>query len=240
MPEDRPVIVTTWNVLHHVHAVNWDERPVVLDEPARIEAIARRVKELLGSSLAVCLQEVSGDQLCALEAPHVLSFALPRVPRPRRGPTALTDPTEHLVVVSSLGPGTVVEQRAFATDPGKGFVAVQLEGGVVVVSTHVSYGERAAAQLEELATWVRAQVATPVVIGGDFNADRPFVMAALGPGFTSAPLPEQSRPSRPRSAAAGKSQHIDHVIGHLLVATEAAVEDGRGLSDHNPVWGRLA
>ncbi len=240
MTDDRhPLIITTWNVLHHVHAVNWGELLPALDEPARIEAIARRVQELLRFSFAVCLQEVSGDQLRALQAAHVCSFALPRVPHPRKGSSALGDPTEHLVVVSSLVPGQVVEQRAFATDPGKGFVAVQLDSGVVIISTHISYGERAAAQLAELAGWVRAQ-ARPIVIGGDFNADRPSVMAALGPGFTVAPPPQESRPSRPRSAAAGKSQHIDHVIGHGVTTTETGVEDGGGLSDHNPVWSKLA
>lgn len=234
------MIVTTWNVLHRVHAVNWGELPAMLEEPARVDAIARRVQELLRFSLAVCLQEVSGDQLCALQAPHVFSFALPRVPRPRRGSTTLTDPTEYLVVVSSLVAGKVAEQRAFATDPGKGFVAVQLDNGLVVTSVHVSDGERAAAQLDELAAWVRAQAGRPVVIGGDFNADRHSVMAALGRGFTIAPLPKAGRPSRPRTEAGGKSQHIDHVIGHLSAATQAAVEDGRGLSDHNPVWSKFA
>jgi hypothetical protein len=44
-----------------------------------------------------------------------------------------------------------------------------------------------------------------------------------------------------RSAAkpAGKSQDIDHVIGHFTAASEAGVEDGRGLSDHNPVWAKF-
>ena len=64
-------------------------------------------------------------------------------------------------------------------------------------------------------------------------------MAALGPAFTIAPLPNDARPSRPRSATAEKSQQIDHVIGYASAAAEAGVEDGRALSDHNPVWSKF-
>ena len=196
------MIITTWNVLHPVHALNWGELPHAPSERAREQAIAVRVRDLLAFSFAVCMQEVSGDQLCALQAPHVFSFVLPRVPRLRTGRSEIRDPTEHLVVASSLVPGRVVEQHAFSTDPGKGFLAVQLDNGVVVVSTHVSFGDRAAAQLQTLAAWIRTQVGRPVVVGGDFNADRDVVMAALGPAFTLAPLPNDARPSRPRSATA--------------------------------------
>ncbi len=234
------MIITTWNVLHHVHATNWGEIPVALDEPARIEALARRVHKFVGVSLAVCLQEVSGDQLRALQAPHVFSFALPRVPYVRSGPDTLSDATEHLVVLSSLLPGRVLEQRAFPTDPGKGFIAVRLDNGVVIISTHISHGERSAAQLDELAGWVRAQETGPMVIAGDFNAERHSVHAALGPGFSVSLLPEGSRPSRPRPEDTKKSQDIDHVFGYLATPVESGVEDGQGLSDHNPTWSKFA
>lgn len=233
------MIVSSWNVLHHVHACNWGDLPAQApDEPARIAAIAAVVLELLGAATAVCLQEVSGDQLRALDGLAVHPFALPRLPRPRYGQSRLADPTEHLVVVSAR-PGRVVEQRAFASDPGKGFVAVQLADDLVVVSTHVTYGERGTGQLAQLADWVRAQRDRRIVIGGDFNAGRDTVRAALGDGFTFGALPESVRPSRPRASSAGKSQQIDHVIGHAAVAIESGVDDGRGLSDHNPVWSRF-
>ncbi len=232
------MIISTWNVLHGIHAANWGEAQAALDEAARVEAIARRIDELLAFSVAVCLQEVSGDQLRALRAPHVWSMAYPRVPRAHAGEVDLDDPTEYLVVASSLLPGRVVQSRNFVDDPGKGLLSVRLDNGLVVVSTHVSSGDRRTAQLGEIADHARAQSGQPVVIAGDFNADRATVMAALGEGFsTTAPPP--GRPTRPRAAGDDKSQDIDHVIGHLTSAGESGVEDGRGLSDHNPVWGKF-
>jgi len=63
-------------------------------------------------------------------------------------------------------------------------------------------------------------------------------MGALGAGFTAAELP-RGRHTRPRPDGVGKSQNIDHVIGHVAAASESGVEDGRGLSDHNPVWSKF-
>lgn len=234
------MIIATWNVLHPVHAANWGETPAAgLDEPARVEAIAARVDELLAFSVAVCLQEVSGDQLRALKAPHVFSLAYPRVPRPKHGPLELGDPTEYLVVASALLPGEVIHERVFPSDPGKGFLSVRLRNGLVVVSTHVSFGEKAPAQLGDLAAHARAHAGVPIAIGGDFNAERHAVLRTLGDGFASAELP-RGQHTRPRqSGDAGKSQNIDHVIGHMTSPSETGVEDGRGLSDHNPVWAKL-
>jgi endonuclease/exonuclease/phosphatase family metal-dependent hydrolase len=232
------VIVATWNVLHRVHAVNWGEPPAAKGEPARIEAIASAVDALLAFSVAVCLQEVSGDQLRALRARHVFRLAYPRVPRAKAGRVELDDPTEHLVVLSSALPGEVIRARVFPEDPGKGFLSVRLGGGLVVVSTHVSFGAKREAQLAELAAHAREHAGQPVVIGGDWNADAATVMAALGDGFTCAALPPGRR-TRPRADDASKSQDIDHVIGHFTAASEAGVEDGRGLSDHNPVWAKF-
>ena len=231
------MIISTWNVLHGIHAANWGEAQAALDEAARVEAIARRVDELLAFSVAVCLQEVSGDQLRALRARHVWSMAYPRVPtvRPGSAQIELDDPTEHLVVLSSLLPGEVVSQRTFPDNPGKGFLSVRLGNGLVVVSTHVSYRDTWAEHVQALAAHARAQQGRPVAIAGDFNADRATVMAALGQGFSAA-APPPGRHTRPRAEADGKSQDIDHVIGHFAAAGECGVEDGRGLSDHNPVW----
>lgn len=233
------MIVSSWNVLHHVHACNWGDLPAAApDEPARIAAIAARVRELLVDATAVCLQEVSGDQLRALDGLPVCAFALPRVPRLRHGRSVLADPTEHLAVVTRES-ATVVEQRTFASDPGKGFVAVQRADDLLFVSTHVSYGERSAGQLGQLADWARGQGGRRIVIGGDFNADRDAVRAVLDPEFTFGSLPASSRPSRPRATGSGKSQQIDHVLGRRVPAIASGVEDGRGLSDHNPVWTRF-
>ncbi len=77
------------------------------------------------------------------------------------------------------------------------------------------------------------------MIAGDFNADRPAVTRALGDGFAAAVLP-RGRYTRPRpDGGVGKSQNIDHVLVYMASASESGVEDGRGLSDHNPVWAKL-
>jgi endonuclease/exonuclease/phosphatase family metal-dependent hydrolase len=236
--------VATWNVLHRVHAENWSSHVLDRwpDEAERIAAVSARVA---GTSEAViALQEVSGDQLASLRqalpvSRTVHSFRYPRVPKPRRVPTRLSSRDEYLVLVLDGPPGEVVAAEAFATDPGKGLLAVRA-GGLLLVATHVSTGPRRPAQLARLAEVVAAAGPGPAVLLGDFNADRATVATELGPGFTIAPLPPDAAPTRPRDVGAEKSVWIDHVVTHGADASEAAVEDVHGLSDHNPVRARVA
>ncbi|HTJ35067.1 MAG TPA: endonuclease/exonuclease/phosphatase family protein [Dactylosporangium sp.] len=230
------ITVATWNVLHRVHAENWGEGPVARwpDEAARIAAVARRLAGR--TERAVALQEVSGDQLAALrrELPErsVHAMRYPRVPRPRNGASALADPDEYLVLLVD-GAVEPVAAEAFTDDPGKGLLAVAMDG-VLVVATHVSHGAARAAELARLGDLARA-AGGPAVLLGDFNADAATVAADLGPGFTVAVLPEGAPPTRP----GGRTPNIDHVVVYGSRAGAASVEDAGGLSDHNIVRGSL-
>ncbi len=243
-----PLVVATWNVLHRIHAENWDE-PVIADHPderARIAAIAERIATvLLPECAVVCLQEVSGDQLAAVRlalpaSAQVVSMVYPRIPRPRRGTSQLVDPTEHLAIVTvGLSSGSGRAEAAFPTDPGKGYLAIELTpGGVVMIATHVSYGERHVAQCAELSA-VAGRQRDGVVILGDFNAPSATVTRALGPDFTAAELPEGSLPTHPRSTPSARSRDIDHVIALRGKVSAARVVSAERLSDHNIVLAQL-
>ncbi len=229
--------VATWNVLHRIHAVNWREPVVELhpDEPARIAEITRRIVAL--DAEVVCLQEVSGDQLASLQAAlpaaTILSHRYPRVPKLfRPGSPPLVDPSEQLVTISKL-PVRTSHGRTFPTDQGKGYLLAELESGVVVITTHVSYGAHRAAQ----ASAVRAEAFAYdgiVVVLGDFNADLETCLASFGELVAAAPT-QPSRSTRPRTIPTGKSEDIDHILVRNGRADDAAVLAGDGFSDHNPV-----
>jgi endonuclease/exonuclease/phosphatase family metal-dependent hydrolase len=227
------VQIATWNVLHRIHAVNWHEAAidVHVDERARITAIASRVATLAD---VVCLQEVSGDQLALLRALPGVELAVhtyPRVPRLfRPGPMPLTDPTEHLVVVSKR-PLRAQRGHTFAGDRGKGYLAVELDD-LTVIDTHVSYGDHHGPQCADLAEAAGGHARVAIV--GDFNADRAACLGALA-GFAAAEPVQPALPTRPRTKPGGKSQDIDHVFVRGVQARDVAVLSGDGLSDHNPV-----
>ena len=237
--------MTTWNVLHRVHAVNWKETPIRAFpvEQVRIDEITSRVARWLeGEDSIVGLEEVSGDQLASLRRAFgadatIVEHTFPRVPSIRGGePLELTDPTEHLVVIVKKGvQANRLVAKTFDTDPGKGFLAVDL-GGITFVVTHVSARERGPQQLRELST-AASSVHPRAIVVGDFNAPHEDVAAAFAPDATISALHGQ-RPTRIASAdRAGRK--IDHVvvIGGAIVT--AAVQDGDLLSDHNPVTATL-
>ncbi len=235
----------TWNVLHRVHAVNWSEElPAFPDERSREAVVAEIVREQLATGVAaIGLQECSGDQLAVLRASlpagtSVLDLRLPRLPRVRaQGATAqLVDASEHLVVV--VAGGRAARTRggaAFASDPGKGWLAVELDE-LVLICTHVTWGERAAAQLRLLRERATA-LEKPVAIVGDFNADAGEVAAHLGPRFDVLSL-AAGLVTRPRSDST-KSQVIDHVAVLGGVVGDGSVIDARGASDHELVRARV-
>jgi endonuclease/exonuclease/phosphatase family metal-dependent hydrolase len=223
------ITVATWNLLHRVHAENWDE-PITRrwpDEAERIAAITARLAALPAQVIA--LQEVSGDQLASLRAAlpewTIHAFQYPRVPTPRKGRELLHDRTEHLVLMTD-SPSTWIAAHGFRDDPGKGALTVDV-AGTTVIATHVSGDRRRTGQLARL-----AELAPPrVVLLGDFNTVRGTIENGLGPGFTVTRFPADSLPTRP-----GPSRgFIDHVVTRGATATPAIVEDSGGLSDHNIV-----
>jgi endonuclease/exonuclease/phosphatase family metal-dependent hydrolase len=240
MPE---LVVATWNVLHRIHAVNWEEPTIRAHavEDARIAAITARIARGFGANVH-CLQEVSGDQLASLRATfanHVVATQYPRVPhyfRPAEAAPVPRDPTEHLVTIVDRD-ARAAHAEAFPTDQGKGFQAVELDG-FTVISTHVSYGDNHTAQCRRLAEYARTLRGT-VVIAGDFNADRETCAARLGPDFAGAMLPDGHIPTRPRAEPSKKAQNIDHVFVRTGRVLAVDVIDAGGLSDHNPVVVRL-
>jgi endonuclease/exonuclease/phosphatase family metal-dependent hydrolase len=223
------ITVATWNVLHRVHAENWDESFAVRwpDERARIAGVtaflAARTEQV------VALQEVSGDQLASLRAAlpgrTVHTFRYPRVPGVRKGRDRLSDRTEHLVLLVD-GPSTPVTAEAFADDRGKGVLAVDV-AGTLVLATHVSGDRRRTGQLARLA----ALSGPTTVLLGDFNAAPDVVTAALGDGFAAADFPPGSEKTRPGSSR----EFIDLVVTRGMTATTATVVGSGDLSDHNLV-----
>ena len=240
-----PTRVITWNVLHWVHGVNWGEaalRQFPLEQ-ARIAAISALVLGWVSPSPAggptvVCLQEVSGDQLASLRSAtarfglQLFDHVHPRLPRLRGGgKPVLADSTEHLVTLVAGPAASLVEARAFDTDPGKGFLAVATGAGVLLFNAHVTFGGKRVAQLAFLAE--KARAASSAVVLGDFNAGAAAVGAGLGPGFVTADLRGQPPTRCPAEGQAG--QTIDHIAALGCTLATAAVLDAGGLSDHAPV-----
>lgn len=231
--------VVTWNVLHRIHAVNWNDEVIRTwsDEATRIAAIADFVAGC--DADVVCLQEVSGDQLAALrdaEAGQLFATPYPRVPayHRRTEPATLVDPVEFLVIVVRETGARLVTAEAFPTDAGKGFQRVELATGVTVVNTHVSYGDKRAAQLARILDDARAARGLTILCG-DFNADRATCAALLGDAFVPAIPRAPTIPTRPRTEPTDKSQDIDHVFIRDGAPIATQVLDGGGRSDHNPV-----
>lgn len=236
----RELHVTTWNVLHRVHAVNWGEAPVEAypDERTRIACIAARVAKWLAVDAGVvCLQEVSGDQLASLRATvgdaAIHDHVYPRVPRVRgEGRPELDDATEHLVTLVRAPGSRRLEGRTFDSDPGKGLLVVDVEDAISIVNTHVSFGERRDAQLALLSATARRAPGGAVVLG-DFNAPADVVRAALGEPLVLSDLTGQRCTRIATAKHAG--QTIDHVAVVRGTIASVSVLDGELLSDHNPV-----
>lgn len=238
----RALRVVTWNVLHRVHAENWQEAPLAAfpDERVRVAAISEVVARWLASDVdVVCMQEVSGDQLASLrsavgEGVRVFEHTYPRVPRLRSGGAPmLADATEHLVVATRLQQAEHLDGRTFDSDPGKGLLAVDLGDDIAIIDTHVSFGDRRAAQLEVVASVARSALGGAIVLG-DFNARADVVRAALGGDVAISDLSGE-RPTRGPTDDHPAGQTIDHVVAFGGAIASASVLDGGGLSDHEPV-----
>ncbi|MFD9614910.1 endonuclease/exonuclease/phosphatase family protein [Streptomyces sp. NPDC059083] len=227
------ITIATWNVLHRVHADNWDSEMAVRwpQEAKRIAVVTAAVAAR--PEAVIALQEVSGDQLASLREAlpdrtfHVLDY--PRVPSPRRVPSTLADRSEHLVLIVR-GPSRFVTAEPHPVDPGKGLLAAEIDG-ILIIAAHVSGDRRRAGQFERLAAVAGDG---PAVLLGDFNVGRDDLAAAFGAGFTIAGFPPDSVPTRPRTAGS-KSQFIDHVVTRGVPVRGVAVEDVAGASDHNLV-----
>ena len=236
-----PLRLVTWNVLHRVHAVNWREPPAFAfpDEAERQRRIAAEVAGFFAAGAeVVCLQEVSGDQLEAVRAAagegvSVFSHGARRVPRLHGGgPPGLRDPSECVAVLVAAPGAQQVEGHTFDGDHGKGFVAVRLARGVLVVCTHVTHGDKGAEQMQLLAARARAAPGA-AVITGDFNAEIDALRAGLGEGFSFTDLTGQPCT---RTATDQKHAHtIDHVAAWRGSVRSGRVLEAHGLSDHLPV-----
>lgn len=229
------VAALTWNVLHRIHAENWAE-PTIAHHPDEATRIAGITEWLAARTEAViALQEVSGDLLASLRRAMptrtIVDFRYPRIPRPRSHATTLVDPAEHLVVLVQ-GQAREISAETSRGDFGKGLLAVATDD-LLVVDTHVTYGEGSAAQLARLRELVVAH-GGPAIVLGDFNAARTTVAVALGEDFVPALADEAALPTRPRQRN-DKASSIDHVFAYRCTPAAAHVEDARGLSDHNLV-----
>lgn len=237
----RRLRVTTWNVLHRIHAMNWHEAPAAAfpDERERTAAIAKLVDDWFADGVdAVCLQEVSGDQLAALRGGprgvQVFHHVYPRLPRLRVGGAALlTDATEHLVtLVADSVTARPADSRTFDSDPGKGFLAVEVEGALRLVNTHVSFGGRSGKQLAAVLA-AASEGGGGAMVVGDFNAPGDALRAAFRSSFALSDLTGQAPTRDATPDHPGRT--IDHVLARGGVIEIASVLDGQGLSDHAPV-----
>ncbi len=236
----------TWNVLHRVHAENYNEPTVTVwpDESARVNAITALVHKAVTAEACdlVLLQEVSGDVLNELrrrlpQDVKVCSHQVPRHPTFKKPTqTVLTDASEHVVVIGPLSLTPIRAQTA-ADDSGKGLLAVQVTQGVFAISTHVSWGKKGVAQLQALQGLLKSLTGT-VVIGGDFNAERSVVSAQLGENLTVTELAADS--PRTRSNPDGEGADIDHLVCRGAVWNDVHVVAHHGLSDHHPLIATLA
>ncbi len=235
------ITVATWNVLHRIHADNWGEDAIKSwpDETKRIAAITATVAERTENVIA--LQEVSGDQLASLRLAfpdreiHTLRYE--RVPRPHEGSTVLSEPEEYLVLITDESAQEVIAE-SFQDDSGKGALAV-MTAGIVVIATHLSGDRRRVRQLGRLVELTITAPSSAAVLLGDFNTDRATVVSSLGSDFDVADLPAFALPTRPGTSIAA-SHSIDHVVVRGAVASDAAVADSYGLSDHNLVRATIA
>jgi hypothetical protein len=210
--------VASWNVLHRIHAENWGTDAVKRwpDESERIAAVTAFLAER--TEQVIALQEVSGDQLADIPR-HGTRYLLP-------------EPEEYLVLLID-GPSREVAAQAFDSDPGKGALAVEF-AGTLIVATHVSGDRRRTRQLARLAELAATPPGHPAVILGDFNTDGATLESALGTGFAVVDFPPDALPTR--ADLSGAAPHwIDHIVVRGAAAEGAAVESTRGLSDHNLV-----
>ncbi len=236
------MIVVTWNVLHRIHAVNWDEPAIRAwaDERDRIASIADFVGDLEAD--VICLQEVSGDQLAMLrdvERGQIFATAYPRTPRYYRRfePATLRDPREHLVTIVRSPGARLVAAAAFASDPGKGYQDVELVTGTRVITAHVGWGDAHAEQCAAVAAVAHGDA--PAIVCGDFNEAREVCAARLGPRLVPAVPTAPAPRTRPRPSPNGRCEDIDHVFARGVPIIAAEVLDGYGRSDHNPVAARV-
>jgi|GEM_PF-1090221 len=247
--------IATWNVLHRIHAENWRETvpDVFPDEAVRIAAITARIVALLaegdGDDVVVCLQEVSGDQLAslrkALPTMQLCAFIYPRVPWLKQGgPSPLLHPEEALVTIAARA--RLVAGAVFPNDPGKGFVAVDVDG-VLIINTHLSAGDRRTIQLQHIKARIdHSADQRSVVVCGDCNTSSAKVLAGLDGGFDLVDLGPDALPTRPRPDLPGQPQvasdkrgAIDHIFVRGLLAEDGGVVDVAGTSDHNLVRAAL-
>jgi hypothetical protein len=243
--------IATWNVLHRIHAENWREKvpDVFPDEAVRIAAITARIAALLAEGdgddvvdeVVVCLQEVSGDQLAslrnALPTMQICAFIYPRVPWLKQGgPSPLQHPEEALVTIARRA--RLITGVVFPNDPGKGFLAVDVDG-VLVINTHLSAGDRRTIQLQHIKAHVDHSVESAVVVCGDCNTSSAKVLAGLDGGFNLVDLGLDALPTRPRpdlpDSASDKPAAIDHIVVRGLAGEDGVVVDVDGTSDHNLV-----
>lgn len=224
----------TWNVLHRIHAENWDEAAVLAafpDEAVRLDAILRRIEAWMSASPDTCvaLQEVSGDLLARLrarfpEAVHAFQYEeLPRLRTP--GPDPLMDPSQHLVTLWTGA--TTLGGEDFSDGGGYGFLVVQ-RGALRVVNTHVRFGPPGGPQVARL-----REVAGPgsTVVCGDFNRGEASALEDLGPGYEAA--------SAHRSVDFERREGIDHVFVRNLSGVPLLLAAAGAESDHPPVAARL-
>jgi hypothetical protein len=238
----RMLRVVTWNVLHRVHGVNWKEPQIAAfpEERVRSLGIADRVSAWLAAGVsAVCLQEVSGDQLAVLRERvgevEIFEHRYPRLPRIRGGGgPVLVDASEHLVTLTRTSASAgAVTSHTFAEDPGKGMIVVEI-AGALLVNTHVSFGGNGELQLGRLAE--AARDVDHAVIVGDFNAPAAALQRAFGTSFVLSELGAATRVATLEHSG----RTIDHVAVRGGKIVMARVEEGGGLSDHEPVFAEIA
>lgn len=278
-----PLDLRTHNVLHALHGQNWDAFPMCnprYDEEERLAGTVSDIRAVVEAHsegvLVYALQEVSGallGRLTALAADYEGICAQVKCPRATRLREGKMRVGYNLRVAEGDGSGDEYEVLlVFAKDAkSRPFFAQTLVGNAAVVAvylaeaalwvatTHLAYGARGDAQLDEVRALLVGRTTADVgaVLLGDFNCTAEHVRRRLRREiegvrrFTTVSVIEAPAPTRNGTASVGttmltSAEKIDHVVlldcpasWHARVARVYAI-DVFARSDHCPFQVLLA
>eukprot|EP01012_Entosiphon_sulcatum_P067131 TRINITY_DN96670_c0_g1_i1.p1 TRINITY_DN96670_c0_g1~~TRINITY_DN96670_c0_g1_i1.p1 ORF type:complete len:280 (+),score=43.91 TRINITY_DN96670_c0_g1_i1:35-874(+) len=244
--------ITTWNVLHRVHAEKDPELcHMTLDRyPKEVKRIADIVTlvedQFVQGSRVVCLQEVSGELLSALRerlGKRVTIFdhqhqRIPEQPEDTTKQAILKDPTEYLVVLTDFPAAEAVTAHPFTNN--KGVLGVRVQSNLCVYNVHASPKRAGEKQIRHelmqllVLPFLAKNKQNQVVVAGDLGMELERVFGAVGElAFcTGEDLSEYLQEGKHTC----QDKDVDHIVG--IGGTEifdAVLYPNSNLSIHQPL-----